>query len=122
MEAQPFIWGLRANADNRVHFLIEGETLIARYFKDGGFTNIFSRPYIPTNDRFFRISHSIESNTLIFEVSQDGVNWSLFAVQNSSWDLASVLFEYNCGAWGAFSGQFGSTVDNISLYSPKASQ
>ncbi|NRA44260.1 MAG: hypothetical protein HRU09_04800 [Oligoflexales bacterium] len=118
IETQPFIWGLKVDTEKRAHFLVEGETLIARYFDGGEFANVFSRAYNPASDKFFKISHEISTNNLLFEVSADGINWNVFAIQESLWALTAVSFEYNCGAWGAFSGNFGSTVDNISVYLP----
>lgn len=118
MEAQPFSWGIRSDINNRAHFLIEGESLIARYFNNGEFSNVFLRAFNSDTDKFFKITHDPDSNNLVYEISADGENWNIFALQPSQWPVSGVIFEYHCGAWGNYTGSFSSTVDNISVYLP----
>ena len=118
IEAQAFIWGIQLDSNNRAHFLVEGNNLIARYMSGGAIANVFARAYNAATDKFFKISHDVNANTLVYEVSTDGTNWIIFAQAISQWSITDVIFEYHCGAWGAFSGSFSSTVDNISIYLP----
>lgn len=121
IEAQAFIWGINLDPNNRAHFLVEGENLIARYMNAGAILNVSARAYNAASDKFFKISHDPNTNNLVYEVSADGINWSIFAQTASQWAVTNVLFEYHCGAWGNFSGRFSSTVDNISIYLPSIS-
>ena len=116
--SQPLIWGAKVDADNRAQFLIQGNKLIARHIDQTVFTDIAVKDYNPDTDNFLRLSHNSIDDTLIFEISADGANWTVFASTPSKWSTSSMVFEYNCGAWNNYTGNFSSTVDNFHLYLP----
>ncbi|MFK7822858.1 MAG: hypothetical protein AB8G05_01775 [Oligoflexales bacterium] len=116
--SQPLIWGVKVNADNRAQFLIQGDKLIARHIDQTVFVDVAVKNYDPAQDNFLRISHSSTDDIIKFEISADGVNWTVFARTDSKWATNNLVFEYNCGAWNNYTGNFSSTIDNFLLFLP----
>ena len=119
--SQPLIWGLKIDNGNSAHFLIEGDTIIARHWNGGGYINVASRTFAGETDKFLKISHN-GAGDIVFEVSADGANWNVFANTPSIWSVTNLTFELSCGAWGAYAGNFSSTVDNFRIFLPEDSR
>lgn len=118
LSSQALIWGLQLDIDNRAHFLIEGNTLIARHFNAGSYLDIATRTYDPNLDKYLKISHTIAGN-IEFELSSNKTDWTIFASTPVVWSVANLSFEYSCGAWAAYTGNFSSTIDNFRIDLPE---
>ena len=87
--------------------------------------NVFDQlilPYDPVAHRFWRIRHSLTTNTVSFETSPNGAVWTSQKTVTAGFSLTAMRFVLRAGAWGTGNASPGAAIYNDFLYIPDPSQ
>ena len=71
--------------------------------------------YDSNADRFWRLRHDSTANTMNWDVSSDGANWTTLRTYNNTEDLSSTQLMLQSGSWGPGSTDVQSIYENLNF-------
>src|SRR5215217_330419 len=78
-------------------------------------------PYDPVAHRYWRIRHNLNTNTLSFETSANGANWTSRKTVTAGFSMTALRFVLIAGAWGTGNATPGAAIYNDFQYIPDPS-
>lgn len=111
---------LQVDAQN--YFLIQtGAGNLLLRARTNGVNDQLIIPYDPAAHRYWRIRHSLTTNTVSFETSANGANWTSRKTVTAGFSVTTIRFVLLAGAWGTGNAAPGAAIYNDFQYIPDPS-